>query len=135
MIRAASALLPLVAACSFTLQDVHVQHATPQPPECDDGYGYAAVDLLFTGAGAAAFYFVVDCRGEPDCLENTVGGLFLILPPTVAFALSSFYGFRRASQCQDAKENWQTMVGTRPPPPVPGAPEPPPPPPPPPPMK
>ena len=120
--RSSLAPLALLTACSFVLQDVNEGAPPERPPTCSDSYVYSIIDGIITVGGGVGFATAVRCSGS-DCLGPVLAGIFIALPITIAYGLSTIYGVTRTRRCQQARILWTELVESRAPPfvPPPGA--------------
>ena len=124
MIRSSSRPIALVVAlvtiattsgCSFlTMRDPppRTQMRYETEPDCTDGRGAPAVDLIASGFSALTGLFGLALASAFSTDDNDDELLWFALVfggATVLFGASSVSGFRTARRCRAATEEWYTM--------------------------
>ena len=77
---------------------------------------------MITVAGGVGFVTAIRCSGGENCLGQVLAGIFIAIPVTLTFGLSTIYGATRTRRCQQARILWTEYVESRSPPFVPATP-------------
>ncbi|HSN24834.1 MAG TPA: hypothetical protein VLT45_01075 [Kofleriaceae bacterium] len=122
----------LVGGCSFfTMRSPH----GAGPPQCEDGYGYPAIDTVAAIVAPFIIYQILyNSASSSDSADTrqfgAVIGTFVMSIPVVGVeGTAAIYGFIKRDRCERAKRDYVQLVTPPPflvpaPPPGPGGPAP-----------
>ena len=121
MSRRASRPVALVAALTFAsgCSWLTMREAPPRSqmrydmePDCSEGRGAPAVDLLAAGFSALTGFMLialVSALGDDDDDEVYLYSALFFGTPTILFGVSASSGFGKARSCRAAIQEWHTM--------------------------